>query len=136
MMWIMATSMYASLEASRISSSFEKRRYLPSQANVRSTIQRFGKTTKPLEVRRMISSDQREARGPHPSFQASSVSRVGTNDPQAGEVERRSGQDPLRPVTILHARRMDHTTEHQSQRVNEQVLLSSVDLFGTHLVSL
>ena len=75
MMWIMATSMYASLEASRISSSFEKRRYLPSQANVRSMTQRLGNTTNPFEVRRMISSDQwqevRTHRSRRPAYPAS-----------------------------------------------------------------
>ena len=65
-----------------------------------------------------------------PFDESSGVSGIGPNDPQAGEVERRFRQHSFRSVAILHIGCVNHDREHQPERINEQVPLSTFDLFS------
>ena len=67
MRWIMASLMNASDDSTLRSRSLLSRRHLPSQANVRYTVQRSGRSTQPFSPsgRRTMTSSQRAFASTH-----------------------------------------------------------------------
>ena len=79
---IIATRVIASEEAVRCSKSWLRRRHLPNQAKARSTIQRFGKATKPVASSGRFTIAQIPAGSlPHPLDQLAGVAAVGPEAP-------------------------------------------------------
>src|SRR5215203_1486175 len=110
------------------SKSLARRRQRPNQPNVRSTIQRFGSTTKPFAAseRFTISSLARAAR----AVRRALVSAIRDHPLQEGKEPPHRLQNTEAAIPILHVARQNGTAEHQAKRVDNGVALAPFDLLG------
>ena len=65
-----------------------------------------------------------------PTHQFSRVTAVGKNASQPTKTLQKHRQDQLRAVTILDRRRMNDYVQDQTQRINQEMSLSSHDLLS------
>ena len=109
------------------------RRYRPSQPKVRSTIQRFGNTTNPFTF-----AGLRTVCSNHPKALTirkivSAIRNVGEDHLQATEPlpeSAQDSQDQQHPVVVFNICRMDDNGQDQSERVDYDVPLATIDLLA------
>ena len=117
---IIAVWMNARLVAKNRSKSFARRRFMPSHASVRSTIQRFGST---LKANLIAFDDLHRSRACffNPGSLIAAIAADFLDEGKAiGEFVENEGC----PAAILNTRRMDLRLEKHAQRVDQNVPLS------------
>ena len=101
--------------------------------SVRSTIQRFGSTAKPLVPgsRRTISRRQRPVSGDRPGRFRALVTLVGEHHLDEGKALPRAAVEHARgPVAVLDVRGVNHHAQHQAERVDQRVALDALRLLA------
>ena len=117
----------------RFSKSLARRRQRLSQAKVRSTTQRIGRTTKPFawsdrftistgELRQDLCHGRGELR--------SLVAGIGEQLHQEGIHPEQGGQQQHAAVTVLDVRWMHHGMQQQAYRVDQDMPLLTLDLLA------
>lgn len=126
---IMARQRKASALTARFSKSLASLRQRPSQANVRSTIQRLGSGTKPA----LSALDDLQPPAPGPGDRLcrrlALVSAVGEDHRDEGEQPAGSPQERHDPIPVLDIGGMDDGRQKEAQRVDQDVALLALDLF-------
>jgi hypothetical protein len=117
----------------RHSQSFASRRQRPSQAKVRSTIQRLGSATKPV-VRsdRLTISTLTRARIRFTELR-SLVAAVGIELDQERKGAEQAGHQQHAAVAVLDVGGVDDRVHQQALRIDEDVALPALDLFAWEL---
>ncbi len=128
-MW--AIVIQASADATDFSQSFANRRHLPSHAKVRSTTQRRGRTSRPLGLIGPLDDLERERSD---LLQCALQLRSGINTIGEDMSQPRPApdgfEDGRRAVAILNIGAVNHEADHQSERVDDDMTLASLDLLA------
>lgn len=129
---IWATRIHASAEAIERSKSLARRRHRPSQAKVRSTTQRRGRTSNPfaLSDRLTISSTKRPDLLELALQFWTRIAAVGENVAQPRPTLQDRLQNGRRAVAILDAGTVDDEADHQPGGVGNDVALAAIDLLA------
>ena len=104
----------------RFSKSLSNRRQRPRHTNVRSTIHRFGRITKPFATSERLTISSRHA--------PMAATAVGENTLDEREQPARLLQQRQGAISILHVGRMNVGGEDQAERVDHNVALLALDL--------
>ena len=129
---MLARKIQASAVSMAVSKSLASRRFRLSQASVRSTTHRRGRSWKPFHARGTVDDLQRPAADP---LQCAlelgpGIGAVGEDVARAGKVAGDGGEHRRRAVAVLDLGAVDHDRDQQAAGVGEDVTLAALDFLS------